>query len=134
MTGPREPRSRPVLLVGIGVTALVLGLAGCATYGERGGGVRTWQAEPAERILGHEPPHARIRVVAAEATFVLEGARLEADSVIGFREAEEDDWERVALPLDGPERLEVKKLNTGLTVLRLGASAALLVVGLATGS
>lgn len=63
---------------------------------------------------------------------VLEGARLEADSVIGFRE-EGDRWERIALSVDAVRHLEVKKLNVELTALAVGSSAALTVLGLIVG-
>lgn len=118
----------PVLVLSV----LCAGSAGCATYGEEGGGVRTWQVEPADRLFGHWPPHERIRVVTEQETYVLEGARLEADSVIGFRE-EDDRWERVALPVDEARVLEVKKLNVELTALRVGGAAAIAVLGLIAG-
>lgn len=110
----------------------LLVLPGCATYGAEGGGIRTWQAEPVERILRQDPPHERIQLVLDGERIVLEGARLEADSVIGFREVDEQ-WERVSVPTEAPERVEVKKLNTPLTALTLGATAALAVVGLVVG-
>lgn len=121
----------PAPLLRVCLLALAASLAGCATYGE-GGGIRTWQAEPAERVLGHRPPHARIQVVTERASYLLEGARLEADSVIGFRQLHRR-WERVALPLDAAERLEVKKLNVELSALLAGAGAALGVAGLIYG-
>lgn len=124
-----RPGSRALCLT----LAALLPLAACATYGEGGGGIRTWQSEPAERILAHEPPHERIRVVLAEETLRLEGARLEADSVVGFRELPGGRWERVAVPLAGAERLEVKKLNVELTALVVGASLGLGILGLVTG-
>ena len=105
--------------------------SGCATYGEGGGGIRTWQTEPVDQILDHRPPHDRIRVVVDGEPILLEGARLARDSVIGFREVD-DDWERFAIPRDRPDRLEVKKLHTGWTVLTLGSTAALLVWGIVT--
>lgn len=111
---------------------LVLALGGCATYGEGGGGIRTWQSEPASQLLGHEPPHERIQVVVEGETLRLEGARLAADSVIGFRE-EDGRWERVAIPVEQAERLEVKKLNRELSALVIGGSTAMAILGLVTG-
>lgn len=123
-------RRGPFLALALGV--LFTGFVGCATYGEEGGGVRTWQVEPEDRLFGRRPPHEKIQVVTEQETYVLEGARLEADSVIGFRE-EGDRWERIALSVDAVRHLEVKKLNVELTALAVGSSAALTVLGLIVG-
>lgn len=114
---------RPRTCAGIVLSSICLVLAGCATYGDAGWGVRTWEAESADRIFG-EQPHDRIQVVVGDSVYRLEGARLAADSVIGFRE-HDDRWHRVAVHRDRAERLEVKKLNVPLTTLSVGATAAL---------
>lgn len=116
-----RPRWRDLLLL----CAICLSLAGCATYGE-GWGIRTWETEPADRVFG-SPPHERIQVLAGNRAYRLEGARLEADSVIGFEERD-DQWRRVALHRDRVARIEVKRLNVPLTVLWTGASTALWVL------
>lgn len=108
-----------------------IGLGGCATYGESGWGVRTWQSE-SEGTIFREAPLERIRVTRGHTVYRLEGGRLAADSLIGFQE-EDDGWRRVALHRDQLDRLEVKKLNREMTVIIGGISAALLVVGVLAG-
>lgn len=119
---------RPGTLLLLLILATTVALGGCSTYGERGWGVRTWQAEPADEMFGRAP-HERIQVVIGDSVHRLEGARLEADSVIGFRE-DDDRWRRVAVHRDQIELLEVKKLNRELTVLWSGLTAALVVSGM----
>lgn len=103
-------------------------LTGCATSEDSG--VRRWRPEPAEAIFAQQPPPDRIRVVMEDSVIVLEGARFEADSVIGFREAEDGRWERVTVPAE-LSTLEVRKVQPGLVVLSFLPS--LLLVALAGG-
>ncbi len=71
-------------------------LDGCATTSEDFED-RGWQPETAEAIFARQPPPDRIRVVREDSTIVLEGARLETDSIIGFWEADDGRWKRVSL-------------------------------------
>lgn len=102
-------------------------LAGCA-----GNGYRDWEAEPADVIFADASPPEQLRLVRGDTTRMLEGARLEADSVIGFHEVEDGRWERIATPAADPDtRLEVLKLQPELVLL--GALPALLLVAISAG-
>lgn len=85
---------------------LTVPLDGCATTSEDSED-RRWQQETAEAIFARQPPPDRIRVVREDSTIVLEGARLETDSIIGFWEADDGRWERVTL-LAETSTLEVR--------------------------
>lgn len=118
-------------LVRLVLLPLTLAVGGCATYGGSGPGVRTWQEEPIDTIF-RGPPHERIQVVSGNRLYRLEGARLEADSVIGFWE-DDGRWRRVAFHREDAGKIEVKKLNLGLTALWAAANTALMIVGGAAG-
>lgn len=99
-------------------------LTGCAANG-----YRDWEAEPADAIFADESPPELLRLVQGEAAHVLEGARLETDSVIGFRELEDGRWERIAVPAADPDaRLEVLKIQPGLVILGLFPSLLLAIL------
>lgn len=99
-------------------------LAGCATSEDSG--VRRWRPASVEAIFAKQPPPDRIRIVLEDSVVVLEGARLETDSVIGFREEEDGRWERITVPAK-LSTLEVRKVQPALVVLSFLPSLLLLV-------
>lgn len=121
------PRSLKAMVL---LVPLALISASCATSSHESG-YRRWRPEPIEEVFADQPPE-RVRVAleytthAEDSVVVLEGARLEADSVIGFRETEDGGWRRIAVAADSSTHLEVLKVQPDLVFLGIATRLALL--------
>lgn len=118
------PRPGPLRLLGVAFLFLVLvaPLGGCAGWAESG--FKRWRPEPAERVFVGQPPPDKIRITHRDTTLVLEGARVESDTIIGFREMK-DGWARIAIPADSIASFQVRKVDSFAIAFAVLSSVAL---------
>lgn len=90
-------------------------------------GCQAWHAQPSVvEAVAARPDRIRVESVGRE--LILEDARTENDSLIGFEWIEKEGGRRVVLPLDGVSGVQTRGfdgMRTGLTVLVMGAAIVL---------
>ena len=93
---------------------------------------RTWQSESPSALAARDVLPERVQLVSPEGPRVLEGSRIEGDSLIGFHEKQDGSWKRVAVSVNENE-IRVRKWSWLGGGFAIGSAVGLAITALAGG-